>query len=81
MAGTVIHKIRSPVKRVEFKVKHTTRGTHYKQSILKTKTSPLRTPTSKRNLAANVDDHFEGGFNEPLIQHKGKVSFLTGSNK
>jgi hypothetical protein len=79
MAGTLIYKIRPPVKRVEFKVKNTTRGTRYKQSTLKTKSSPLRSP-SKPSPTSNVYD-FEDGFDAPLIQHKGKVSFSIDIDK
>jgi hypothetical protein len=79
MAGTVFHKMRSPVKRVEFKVKHTTRGIHYKQSTLKLKSSPLGSP-SKPSQAADVYA-FEDDFKEPLIQHKSKVGFFQYAHK
>jgi hypothetical protein len=83
MAGTVIYKIRSPVKRVEFTAKHTTRGIRYKQSTLKTN-SPLRSPSkpSGPSLATSTGAHdFEDRFDEPLIQYKGKVSFFSDVNK
>jgi hypothetical protein len=78
MPGTVVHKIRPAVKRVEFKEKFTTRGTYFKQSTVKPKPSPSRTP-SKRPHPPEVG-RFEqgGGFDEPLLQSKGKVSPKLG---
>jgi len=75
MTGSVFHKIRPPVKRVEFKEKSTTRGIHFIQSTVKTKALPLRSP-SKRSQPAEVDDFNQHGFSglEPLVQSRGKVS-------
>jgi hypothetical protein len=71
MVGTVFHPIRSPVKRVTFEAKQTTRGIRYKQSPVKSKPSPLRRP-SKNAQPAQVEIP-EDVFSEPLIQYKGKV--------
>jgi hypothetical protein len=75
MAGSVFHKIRPPVKRVEFKEKSTTRGIRFIQSTVKTKASPQRSPL-KRSQPAEVDGSDQHGFDdsEPLVQSRGKVS-------
>jgi CxC2 like cysteine cluster associated with KDZ transposases len=75
--GTVVHKIRPAVKRVKFKEKSTTRGTYFKQSTVKATPSPLRSP-SKRARTPAIERFEQGGFVEPLLQSKGKVSSIVG---
>jgi hypothetical protein len=80
MPGSTVHKIRPPVKRVEFKEKMTTRGTHFTQSTVKAKPSPSRSP-SKRSHPAEVESADQGGFGEPLLQYKGKVGSIAKCDK
>jgi hypothetical protein len=75
MPGSVVYKIRPPVKRVVFTERTTTRGTHFRQSTVKAPSSPLRTP-SKRSQPTGIENFEQGTFDEPLIQHKGKVSSI-----
>jgi hypothetical protein len=74
MPGTVVHKICPPVKRVEFKEKLTTRGTYFKQFTVKAKPSPSRTPSKRPHPPEIARFEQGGGFDEPLLQSKGKVS-------
>jgi hypothetical protein len=73
MSASVIYKIPSRIKRVVFTERRTTRGTRFKQSTVKAPRSPLRSP-SKRSQLADDENFEQGGFDEPLIQHKSKVS-------
>ena len=78
MSGSVVHKIRPPVKRVEFKAKLTTRGPRFKQFTVKSKPSPPRAPPiSKRFHPTEVEPVEQGEFDEPLLQKKGKVSSIA----
>jgi hypothetical protein len=77
MSGSVVYKIRPPVKRVEFKAKSTTRGTRFKQFTVKSKPSPPRgcgPPISKRFRPTEVEPVEQRESDEPLLQSKGKVS-------
>jgi hypothetical protein len=76
MSGSVLHKIRPRLKRVEFREKSTTRGTLFKQSPVKEKPSPSRAPP-KRSDPVEVESIWQDEFDEPLLQHKGKVSSIT----
>ena len=73
MSGTVVYKIRSPVKRVIFEEKPTTRGIRFRQHTVKAK--PLRSP-SKRTEHDEAESFDHRGFDnpEPLIHSHGKVS-------
>jgi hypothetical protein len=75
MSGSVLHKIRPCIKRVEFREKSTTRGTRFKQSPVKAKPSPSRAPP-KRSNPVEVEE--SGNWqDEPLLQYKGKVSSIA----
>jgi hypothetical protein len=75
MSGSVVHKIPPLVKRVEFKEKSTTRGIRFKQSTVKAKLSPSRTPSKRSHPSlTEVESVDQGEFDEPLLQYKGKVS-------
>jgi len=74
MSGTVVYKIRSPVKRVIFEEKPTTRGIRFKQRTVKAK--PLRSPLKRTKHPEDAESFDHRGFDnpEPLIQSQGKVS-------
>ena len=75
MSGSVVHKIPPLVKRVEFKEKSTTRGIRFKQSTVKAKLSPSRSPSKRSHPSlTEVESVDQGEFDEPLLQYKGKVS-------
>jgi hypothetical protein len=81
MSGSVVHKIRPLVKRVEFKEKSTTRGIRFKQSTVKVKHSPSRSPSKRSHPShTEVESVDQGAFGEPLLQYKGKVSSTVEYN-
>jgi hypothetical protein len=77
MSGSVVHKIRPLVKRVEFKEKSTSRGTRFKQTTVKAKLSPSHASPKRSSHLAGFESVDQGEFDEPLLQYKGKVSSLV----